>query len=56
MTTEDAEPVLEIARDDSLLLLTDPDFDADAGVSLTDNDLEAFLSLPEVQQYVNPQL
>lgn len=41
---------------DSLLLLTDPEFDEDTDVTLTDADLDLFLSFPDVQEYVNPQL
>jgi hypothetical protein len=41
---------------DSLLLLTDPEFDEETDVSLTDDDLDVFLSFPDVQEYVNPQL
>jgi hypothetical protein len=41
---------------DSLLLLTDPEFDEETDVSLTDDDVDVFLSLPDVQEYVNPQL
>jgi hypothetical protein len=41
---------------DSLVLLTDPDFDEEADVSLTGEDLDALLAIPEVQEYVNPQI
>jgi hypothetical protein len=41
---------------DSLVTLTDPQLSDATDIGLTDEDVEALLSLPDVQEYLNPQL
>ena len=41
---------------DSVVILTDPELNDETDVGLTDEDVEVMLLLPEVQEYMNPQL